>query len=145
MKQSLHNIKKKATGNKKYFLLCFIIAIASWFMMKMSKTYQVSYTYQVTLKNVPEEKVSVYQSDSLITINMENKGLSLLGADLRSKKIQLDYEDLLTDYQKQRKAVHVQNNQLVTYLKKDGRFANNLKNININAISFRFEDAPKEE
>ena len=113
--------------------------------MKLSKNYQVSYTYQVTLKNVPKEKVVVYQSDSTFIVNMENKGLSLLGADLRPKKIQLDYEILLTDYQKQRKSVHIQNNQLVEYLKREKRFSNNLKTVNINAISFRFEDVSKEE
>lgn len=145
MTQSLSNIKKKARGSKNYFLLCLFIAIAAWFIMKLSKNYQVSYTYQVTLKNVPKEKVVVYQSDSTFIVNMENKGLSLLGADLRPKKIQLDYEILLTDYQKQRKSVHIQNNQLVEYLKREKRFSNNLKTVNINAISFRFEDVSKEE
>ena len=145
MAQSLSNIKKKARGSKNYFLLCLFIAIAAWFIMKLSKNYQVSYTYQVTLKNVPKEKVVVYQSDSTFIVNMENKGLSLLGADLRPKKIQLDYEILLTDYQKQRKSVHIQNNQLVEYLKREKRFSNNLKTVNINAISFRFDDVSNEE
>lgn len=132
-------------GKKTHFLLCLFIAISAWMIMKMSKTYQVTYTYQVTLKHVPDDRVVVYQSDSTFTVHMENKGLSLLGADLRSKKVQLDYEELLTDYQKQRNAVHIQNRQLVEYLKKDSRFADNMKSLNLNAISFRFENAPKEK
>ena len=145
VKQSINSVKKKAAGNKSYFLFCLFIAVTAWFVMKMSKNYQVTYTYQVCLKNVPKEKVAIYQSDSAITVNMENKGVSLLSADLRSKKIQFDYDDFFTDYQKQRKTVHVQNKQIVEYLKADRRFANNLTGVNVNAISFRFEDLAQED
>ena len=144
MKQFLYRLLQKPKGNRNYFLLCLFIAVTAWFTMKMSKTYRVSYAYQVCLKDVPEEKHPIYQSDSTITLNMEGKGLSLLGADLRSKRLQLDYESLLTDYQKQRNVVHIQNRQLMDYLNREKRFEGKLSGVNVNAISFRFEELPKE-
>ncbi len=124
-------------------LMCLFVAAFCWFMLKMSKTYDVSYTYDVSIRNLPEGMEITYQSDSVWVIELENKGLALLGTDLRSKKLALDYNTLLTDYQKQRNLVHLQYKQLIDYLKTDRRFEKNIKSINISAFSFRIEKQKK--
>ena len=126
-------------------LLCLLIAAGCWFMMKMSKTYRVDYSYQLSLKNVPDAKTSVYQSDSVCVVTLEDKGLALLSADLRSKKLALDYDMLLTDYQKGRNSVRVSQSQLVEYLKKDRRFSNSLQSIRLGSLHFNFETRPDTE
>lgn len=131
---------KPAKGRRARFnlLLCLLVAGVCWFMMKMSKTYRVDYTYQLTLKNCPETRQPSYQSDSLIVLTLEDKGLALLGADLRSKKLALDYEALLTDYQKARNPVRITRNQLMEYLRMDRRFSNSLQEISLNALHLTF-------
>ncbi len=119
-------------------LLCLLVAAACWFMMKMSKTYRVDYTYRLTLRNCPETRNPSYQSDSLVVLTLEDKGLALLGADLRSKKLALDYESLLTEYQKNRNSVRITHNQLMDYLRTDRRFSNSLQEINLSALHFTF-------
>lgn len=126
-------------------LICFLIAAACWFMMKMSKTYHVDYTYQLVLKNVPETKSVTYQSDSIMVVSMEDKGLSLLGAEFRTKKIVLDYETLFTDYQKGRNSVRITQTQLMEYLRQEKRFSNSLQTINIGGLHFTFTAASQKE
>lgn len=119
-------------------LICLLIAAACWFMMKMSKTYHVDYTYQLSLKNVPETKRITYQSDSVMIVSMEDKGLALLGAEFRAKKIVLDYEQLFTEYQKGRNSVRVTQSQLLEYLRQEKRFSNSLQTINLGGLHFTF-------
>ena len=126
-------------------LLCLLIAAGCWFMMKMSKTYRVDYSYQLSLKNVPDTKMAVYQSDSVCAVTLEDKGLALLSADLRSKKLALDYDKLFTDYQKGRNSVRVSQSQLVEYLKQDRRFSNSLQSISLGRLHFNFESRPETE
>ena len=114
-------------------------------MMKMSKTYRVDYSYQLSLKNVPDTKMAVYQSDSVCAVTLEDKGLALLSADLRSKKLALDYDKLFTDYQKGRNSVRVSQSQLVEYLKQDRRFSNSLQSISLGSLHFNFETRPETE
>ena len=126
-------------------LVCFLIAAACWFMMKMSKGYHVDYTYQLSLKNVPEEKIVTYQSDSTMIVSMEDKGLSLLRAEFRPKKIALDYETLFTDYQKGRNSVRITQSQLMEYLRQERRFSNSLQTISLGGLHYTFTAAPQKE
>ena len=126
-------------------LLCLLIAAGCWLIMEMSKTYRVDYNYQICLKNVPETKKAVYQSDSSIVLTLENKGLTLLGADMRSKRLALDYDKLFTDYQKGRNSVRVSQSQLVEYLKQDRRFSNSLQSISLGSLHFNFETRTETE
>ncbi|MBO7464561.1 MAG: hypothetical protein J6T56_01760 [Bacteroidales bacterium] len=126
-------------------LLCLLVAAGCWLMMELSKTYRVDYSYQLCLKNVPDSKTAVYQSDSVCTFTLEDKGLALLSADLRSKKLALDYDKLLTDYQKGRNSVRVSQSQLVEYLKQDRRFSGSLQTISLGSIHFNFENRPQTE
>ena len=114
-------------------------------MMKMSKTYHVDYTYQLSLKNVPETKKVTYQSDSTLILTMEDKGLSLLGAEFRAKKIVLDYETLFTDYQKGRNSVRITQSQLVEYLRQERRFSNSLQAVNLGGLHFTFTAVSQKE
>lgn len=130
---------RKTNIKRSYFLLCLFIAFACWFMMRISKTYSVKYDYDVYMKNVPEGKSVVYQSDSTLTLTLEDKGLSLLRADFGSKKLYLKYDELLSDYQKHSSVVHITNSKLLEYLKSDKRFGESLQNVNLSTINFRFE------
>lgn len=140
MEKPIHSRKTRFN-----LLICFLIAAACWFMMKMSKTYHVDYTYQLSLKNVPETKMVSYQSDSTLIVTLEDKGLSLLGAEFRAKRIMLDYETLFTDYQKGRNSVRVTQSQLMEYLRKERRFSNSLQTINLGGVHFTFTNAPQKE
>ena len=126
-------------------LLCLLIAAGCWFMLKMSETYRVDLSYQVYLKNVPEGKVATYQSDSVFILTLEDKGLALLPADMRPKKLALDYESLFTDYQKGRNAVRISQSQLTEYLKRDRRFSSSLQAVSVGGMRFNFENRPQPE
>ena len=126
-------------------LLCLLVAAGCWLMMKMSKTYRVDYSYQLFLKNVPVTKRAVYQSDSNFVLTLEDKGLVLLGAEMRPKKLALDYEKLFTDYQKGRNSVRVSQSQLVEYLKQDKRFSNSLQSVSVGSLHFNFENCQQTE
>lgn len=123
-------------------LLCLLVAAGCWLMMELSKTYRVDYSYQLFLKNVPDDRRAVYQSDSTIVITLEDKGLSLLSAEMRSKRLALDYNKLFSEYQKGLASVRVTQSQLRGYLEQDSRFSGSLQSVSVGSLRFNFEKTP---
>lgn len=60
------------------FLVCLVIATASWFIVTFSKDYRVTIDYKIQCYNLPEGKKSVTVSDSIISLTFNQKGLRYL-------------------------------------------------------------------
>jgi len=109
-------MKKQRNRYYRLVILCLTLSIVSWFAVKMSKDYTQTYQLGITFVNIPEKKVLAYQSDSLITITINAKGLDLLKYELMKKNISINYPDILTNAQKNRNYITIKQNQLKTYL-----------------------------
>ena len=109
-------MKKQRNRYYRLVILCLTLSIVSWFAVKMSKDYTQTYQLGITFVNIPEKKVLAYQSDSLITITINAKGLDLLKYELMKKNISINYPDILTNAQKNRSYITIKQNQLKTYL-----------------------------
>ncbi|MDR1878371.1 MAG: hypothetical protein LBQ64_02270 [Bacteroidales bacterium] len=114
----------KKQRNKQYRLLfiCLMLSVVSWFAVKMSKNYQQTYVFAVDFVNLPVHKRLVYQSDSVMSITIDAKGLSLLKYELPKKQISIDYAAVTTTEQQRRNYITLQKNQLNTYLIKQMDF-----------------------
>jgi hypothetical protein len=99
-----------------------MLSVVSWFAVKMSKNYQQTYVFAVDFVNLPVHKRLVYQSDSVMSITIDAKGLSLLKYELPKKQISIDYAAVTTTEQQRRNYITLQKNQLNTYLIKQMDF-----------------------
>ena len=109
-------MKKQKNRYYRLLILCLTLSIVSWFVVKMSKDYTQTYQVGITFVNIPEKKVLAYQSDSLIIITINTKGLDLLKYEFIKKNISINYSDIIANAQVNRNYITIKQNQLKTYL-----------------------------
>jgi len=78
------NAVKKHVGRSPFqhklnlFLLCLVIAIVLWFVIKYSKDYQVTIPFKISLHNFPENYIPQLSGDSIIHVGVNAQGFTLL-------------------------------------------------------------------
>lgn len=60
------------------FLICLVISSSIWFLTKFASQYPVEIRYSLKFSGVPEDRVLVNQSDSVLRINVKASGFALL-------------------------------------------------------------------
>ena len=118
-------MKKQKNRYYHLIILCLSLSVVSWFIMKMSKNYTQTYQIVVTFTNIPEKKVLAYQSDSLVTVTMNTRGVDLLKYEFVKKNISINYPDIITASQKNRNYITINKSQLNTYLLHHLKFPEN--------------------
>lgn len=138
-------MSKKARKIKKYevLLMCFVLSLLSWFILKMSANYNATYKLDVVFTNLPENKKLVRMSDSLLTVTFEDKGISLFPIELSSKRLLIDYNVITSSYQKKHNSICLQERQLIEYIKKQKPFSEHVKNIHPERICIHLENLNK--
>ena len=136
-------VRKK--GSKKYYLIfiCLLLSIISWVSLKMSKNYTQSYQYAVNFVNTPQDKFLSYQSDTIITVDVDAKGFFLLRFEFGKKEIDIDYTLITTAEQQKRNYITIKKNRLNTYLIEQLKFPENIAITEPAAITIEFEKISK--
>ncbi len=60
------------------FVSCFFIALFSWGILKLSKTYTLQLKYNIVYTHLPQEYQIDQKSDTVITISIKDNGYNLL-------------------------------------------------------------------
>lgn len=60
------------------FLICLVISSSIWFLTKFASQYPVEIRYSLKFTGVPEDRVLVNQSDSVLRISVRASGFALL-------------------------------------------------------------------
>lgn len=126
----------KTPKRKNYAILltCIILALLTWFIVKMSANYTATYHLEVVFYNIPDDKSLVSQSDSVLTVVFEDRGLSLLPLELSSKKLKIDYDKITSSYQKKYNHICLQEKQIKDYISDQSKFSKHIKYIQPNRI-----------
>ncbi|MBP7102341.1 MAG: hypothetical protein KBA86_03750 [Bacteroidales bacterium] len=132
--------KKKTKKNYAVLLTCLILALLAWFIVKMSINYTATYQLDVVFYNIPNNKMLVNQSDSLIKVVFEDKGLSFMPLELSSKKFKIDYDKITSSYQKKYNHICIQEKQLKDYMANCPKFSKNIKSIEPTRICIQLQD-----
>ena len=132
--------KKKTKRNYAVLLICLILALVAWFIVKMSFNYTATYQLEVVFYNIPVNKVLVNQSDTMLTVVFEDKGLSFLPLELSSKKLKIDYVQITSSYQKKYDHICIQEKQLKDYIANCPKFSKNIKSIQPTRICIQLQD-----
>ena len=132
-------IKKQKNRYYRLMIICLLLSIVSWFAVKMSKDYTQTYQIAVSFVNLPEKKNLTYQSDSLITITLNAKGLDLLKYEMADKHIAVNYSDIITTDQQTRNYVTIKNSQLNSYILQQLKFPNNIIVEELSGITLELE------
>ncbi|MDR0367645.1 MAG: hypothetical protein LBH82_00715 [Bacteroidales bacterium] len=131
---------KKQNGNRyRLIFICLFFSVFYWFSLKMSKNYTQTYLFQAEFINTPTNKTLVYQSDTIIPITMNTKGLTLLKYDLRRKNISMDYAAIVASNQQNRNFVTVKKDQIQSFLIQSLNFPDNIVIDDLSAITLEFE------
>ena len=135
----------RKNGLKKYYLIfiCLLLSIISWVSLKMSKNYTQSYQYAVNFVNTPQDKFLSYQSDTIITVDVDAKGFFLLRFEFGKKEIDIDYTLITTAEQQKRNYITIKKNRLNTYLVEQLKFPENIAITEPAAITIEFEKISK--
>jgi len=64
------------------FLVCLVISIFLWFLIKLSKEYELNIEIPVKLQNLPRDQILISKSDSTINVRVKDNGFDLIGTDL---------------------------------------------------------------
>jgi len=67
------------------FLICLLIAFATWAIINFSKEYTVTKSYRVVCEDLPSNKQSVSLSDSVLLMSFRAKGVNFLSPKYRDK------------------------------------------------------------
>jgi hypothetical protein len=78
------------------FLICIVISVIMWGMIKLSREYQIPVRFRVVPENLPKGKVMIANPDSVISITMKAKGLELYSRifSTRSNMVTISLENL---------------------------------------------------
>jgi hypothetical protein len=133
---------KKLPLRKKYAVLltCIALALFAWFVVKMSVNYIATYQLEVVFTNIPENRNLMLQSDTIIIITFEDKGLTLLPLELSSKKLKIDYQQITSSYQKKYNNICLEKQQLKNYIKSQHKFSGTIKSITPERICLHIEN-----
>ena len=72
-------IRKDEKFRKKLsiFLLCLVVSVIIWFTLKLSDEYDTVIDIRVTFTNIPRHKVLTYTSDSIVQVEILDKGSNI--------------------------------------------------------------------
>ncbi len=84
----------KTKYNLYVFLVCLFFSAAIWFIIKLSKTYELVTEVQIEYVNIPSNRL-VIESDTVISATLSASGFKFLGRNLKKKhKLQVDVASL---------------------------------------------------
>jgi len=96
-------------------IFCLSVSVFIWFAVKMSKNYTQTYQFDIEFVNIPQTKLLSYQSDTIVVVTLNGKGVSLLKYEFGRKKVKVDYAIISTAEQRQNNRIIIKNNQLNRY------------------------------
>jgi hypothetical protein len=134
--------KKQRTRHYR-LIFCLALSIFIWFAVQMSKNYTQTYQFGIKFVNMPTGKSLSYQSDSIVSVTVNAKGVSLLKYEFGRKKVKVDYISMATAEQRRRNYVTIKKNQLNTYLIKQLDFPENSVINQPSVITLEFEATSK--
>ena len=79
---SEYKLKKPSVA----FLLCLLIAGGVWLFSVFSKEYTVTLDYQVICSDLPANRQSVTQSDSVVNLTFQARGFTFLNPKYSDRK-----------------------------------------------------------
>jgi hypothetical protein len=135
--------KKRKTKHYRLIFICLALSILSWFAVKISKNYTQTYQFDVEFINLPKNKFLISQSDKVISVMVNAKGISLLQFEFSKKEIPIDYSLIVTTEHQQRNQVTIKKEQLNSYLINQLDFPAYSKIVEPLAITLEFETFPK--
>jgi hypothetical protein len=108
-------VKKQNNHPYRLIFICLLLSLISWFAMKMSKNYTQTYQFEMTFIDIPAEKTLKYQSDTIVSLTINAKGLTLFRYELHRKNISIEYSTIIPTNRQNRNYITIDKNQLSTY------------------------------
>ena len=124
------------------FLICFLISLFIWVLIKYSKEYDTVIQYPVVYKNMPEDKILINEIDSVIFINVKAKGFRLLSVKYLKRKKPVSFDLSKLEYKKKQDVyeVIIFTSDIQKNISTRLKYSNELISISPNTLTLKFED-----
>ena len=93
--------KSTLDSRRLIFLICLVIAVMFWFLIKLSDVYVVDYSFKVNYKSIPDSMKMTKAIDSTLDLSLTARGFTILKLNLFDNMNRLDIN--LINYKIERK------------------------------------------
>lgn len=120
-----NNLKAKIKLPSITFLVCLLIAALAWAVSNFSKEYTVILDYSLVCNDLPKNKQSITQSDSVINLKFEARGVTFLNPKYSEKNRTLYISvNTITQNSSKRNVYSFNKKALNEYIRNYGGFDN---------------------
>ncbi|MCK9616328.1 MAG: hypothetical protein M0R21_00670 [Lentimicrobiaceae bacterium] len=123
------------------FIVCLIISICTWLVIKLSKDYNVILDYPVTFSHFPKELVMINQIDSNLHLNVSIKGFEYIFKKyfIKNKNLNIQLPDLSPSKKKEDYHALLLTSELLSQIQTQTNLSNRLISIQPDTLFFRME------
>ena len=124
------------------FLICLLISLLIWFLIKLTEQYSTEVQYPVKFINIPEGKILTNKVDSLVKFGIEERGFDLIGLKwfTRKRPFEIDLNKLGLKKQGDKYIACLNTSQWAQEITRKLNVEGNLKYVFPDTIFFRFEN-----
>lgn len=83
-------MKKTNTSISKNFILFFLIAVVFWFLTKLSKEYETTINYPISIENLPQDKLVQGKFTNQVGVHVKATGFKILSGRLFPGILKID-------------------------------------------------------
>lgn len=87
-------MKKTNTSISKNFILFFLLAVVFWFLTKLSKEYEATINFPISIENLPQDKLVQGKLANEVGVHVKATGFKILSGRLFPRTLKIDAGNL---------------------------------------------------
>ncbi len=144
----LHKLKDLRNNTKiSIFLICLLISIFIWFLIKMSKDYSSDISYQINFYNPPSDQIITEARDSVIFLQINSRGFELLNRIYfkNTKPINIDLSRTSIHKERYTMGSYILSESLLSQIRNQYEFSDEIGRISPDTLYLKLENTISKE
>lgn len=145
---NLINLKKLQNKTQfSIFLVCLIISIFIWFLIKMSKDYTADISYKLIYNNAPANQIITEIYDSIIYVQIDSRGFDLMNRTYLNKShpIEIDLRNIPVHKNRYRIGNYILSESILNQIRNQTEFPNQIHRISPDTLFLKLENCISKE
>ena len=129
------------------FLICLLISVFIWFLIKMSKDYSTDISYQIKFHNPPSDQIITETRDSVIYLQVNSRGFDLMNRIYFKKSSPIFIDLARTNIHKERYTMgsYILSESLLSQIRNQYEFSNEISRISPDTLYLKLENTISKE
>ncbi len=143
-------LKFKETRNKasiSIFLICLLISIFIWALIKMSKDYSSDITYKVNFYNPPANQIISKIGDSIVYLQIDSRGFDLFNRRYlkKSDELNIDLSKVTIHNDRYTMGSYILSESILNQIRSQNEFPNYINRIYPDTLHLKLENTISKE